>query len=127
MLRPKSFLVASRTSSAGTACVRSVDIDPPRQATLTQSFFHVPRWTENEPAAIRATERGRDRHRSLGLRPNELDVEVFREAGVKMAFRIGNRVNPLPLRDRYEINRLGVRGDESMAAFRRKIKWGRWF
>jgi peptidoglycan/xylan/chitin deacetylase (PgdA/CDA1 family) len=54
-------------------------------------------------------------------------LEAFRDTGVKMAFRIGNRVNPLPLRDRYEINRLGVRGDESMAAFRRKIKWGRWF
>jgi len=53
--------------------------------------------------------------------------DVFRETGVKAAFRIGNRVNPLPLRDCYEINRLGVRGDESMAAFRRKIKWGRWF
>ena len=54
-------------------------------------------------------------------------LDAFREAGVKAAFRIGNRINPLPLRDRFEINRLGVRGDESLAAFRRKIKWGRWF
>ena len=54
-------------------------------------------------------------------------IDAFREAGVKAAFRIGNRINPLPLRDRHEIHRLGVRGDESMAFFRRKMKWGRWF
>jgi peptidoglycan/xylan/chitin deacetylase (PgdA/CDA1 family) len=53
--------------------------------------------------------------------------EIFRSAGVKAAFRIGNRINALPLRDRFEINRLGVRGDESFAVFRRHIKWGRWF
>jgi peptidoglycan/xylan/chitin deacetylase (PgdA/CDA1 family) len=53
-------------------------------------------------------------------------LEAFRLAGVRAAFRIGNRVNPLPLADRFEINRLGVRGDESLAAFRRKVRWGRW-
>jgi peptidoglycan/xylan/chitin deacetylase (PgdA/CDA1 family) len=53
--------------------------------------------------------------------------EVLRCAGLKAAFRIGNRINSLPLSNRYEINRLGIRGDESMAIFRRKIKWGRWF
>jgi peptidoglycan/xylan/chitin deacetylase (PgdA/CDA1 family) len=54
-------------------------------------------------------------------------IAAFRNAGVKAAFRIGNRVNPLPLRDRFEINRLGVRGDESLSVFQRKIRWGRWF
>jgi len=53
--------------------------------------------------------------------------EAFYAAGIKAAFRIGNRVNPLPLRDRFDINRLGVRGDECFAVFQRKIKWGRWF
>jgi len=53
--------------------------------------------------------------------------EVLEKAGVKMAFRIGNRINPLTLRQPYEINRLGVRGDESLAVFQRKIKRGRWF
>jgi peptidoglycan/xylan/chitin deacetylase (PgdA/CDA1 family) len=54
-------------------------------------------------------------------------LEAFGVSGVKAAFRIGNRVNSLPLRDHFEINRLGVRGDESFAVFQRKIKWGRWF
>lgn len=46
-------------------------------------------------------------------------------AGVRLAFRIGNRLNRLPLADRFEIQRLGVRGDESFGAFQRKTRWGR--
>ena len=53
--------------------------------------------------------------------------EALQQTGIKAAFRIGNRINPLPLRDRFDINRLGVRGDESFAIFQRHIKWGRWF
>lgn len=51
---------------------------------------------------------------------------VLREHGVRLAFRIGNRVNRLPLADPLEIQRLGIRGDESFGAFQRKIRWGRW-
>ena len=47
------------------------------------------------------------------------------ENGVRLAFRIGNRINPLPLRDPLEVQRLSIRGDESLAAFQRKIRWGR--
>ena len=54
-------------------------------------------------------------------------LDAFRETGIKAAFRIGNRVNSLPPRDRFDINRLGVRGDQSQSFFRRHIKWGRWF
>lgn len=54
-------------------------------------------------------------------------VEVLEKTGVKAAFRIGNRVNPLPLRKRFEIQRIGVRGDVSREAVQRKIKKGRWF
>ncbi len=50
---------------------------------------------------------------------------VLDECGVRLALRIGNRVNPLPLRDRYEVNRLGVRGDRSFESFQRKLRWGR--
>lgn len=50
---------------------------------------------------------------------------ALRDAGVRLAFRIGNRINPLPLRGPFEINRLGIRGDESFGAFQRKIRWGR--
>jgi peptidoglycan/xylan/chitin deacetylase (PgdA/CDA1 family) len=50
---------------------------------------------------------------------------ALRECGVRLAFRIGNRVNRLPLTDSFEIQRLGVRGDESFSSFQRKIRWGR--
>lgn len=46
-------------------------------------------------------------------------------AGIRLGFRIGNRINaPMP-RDRFELNRLDIRGDRSFAAFRRKMLWGR--
>jgi peptidoglycan/xylan/chitin deacetylase (PgdA/CDA1 family) len=68
----------------------------------------------------------------FGRRPNKKSdylamVSVFEKAGVKAAFRIGNRVNSLPLCERFEIQRIGVRGDESLAEFQRRIKRGRWF
>ena len=40
---------------------------------------------------------------------------------MRIAFRIGNRINRLPLRDRFEINRLGVRGDRELGFFRRQL------
>lgn len=51
----------------------------------------------------------------------------LRAINVRIAFRIGNRINRLPLSDGFEINRLGVRGDRGLAAFQRQIWWGRWF
>ena len=47
------------------------------------------------------------------------------ENGVRLAFRVGNRINRLPLLDPLEVERLSVRGDESFARFQRKIRWGR--
>ena len=51
--------------------------------------------------------------------------KVLNDSGVQVAFRIGNRVNALPLRDRFELNRIGVRGDRSFETFQRKLRWGR--
>lgn len=45
----------------------------------------------------------------------------MRAYGVSLAFRVGNRVNGLPLADPLEIQRLSVRGDESLGAFQRKV------
>ena len=53
--------------------------------------------------------------------------QVLEENGVRLAFRIGNRINRLPLADPLEIQRLGVRGDASFGAFQRRIYWGRLF
>jgi peptidoglycan/xylan/chitin deacetylase (PgdA/CDA1 family) len=46
-------------------------------------------------------------------------------AGIVVAFRIGNRVNPLPLRAPLEIQRTEIRGDEPFRAFRWKVRRGR--
>jgi peptidoglycan/xylan/chitin deacetylase (PgdA/CDA1 family) len=52
-------------------------------------------------------------------------LAALRGAGVAIAFRIGNRVNPLPLRDPLEIQRTEVRGDEPFWAFAWKVRRGR--
>jgi peptidoglycan/xylan/chitin deacetylase (PgdA/CDA1 family) len=50
---------------------------------------------------------------------------VFAQFGIKFAFRIGNRLNGWPLTDLYEIQRLDIRGTDSMSAFKRKLRWGK--
>ncbi len=50
---------------------------------------------------------------------------ALRGAGIEIAFRIGNRINPQPLRRVFEVERIGPRGDCSAAYFRRQIRWGR--
>ncbi|MSU66007.1 MAG: hypothetical protein EXS38_07910 [Opitutus sp.] len=47
------------------------------------------------------------------------------ECGLQLGFRIGNRINRLPLADPFAVQRLGVRGDESFASFQRKLRWGK--
>ncbi len=67
-----------------------------------------------------------------GGRPRDRRVRatmqaVLRTCGVTLAFRVGNRVNALPLADPLEIQRLSIRGDESFWAFQRKVAWGKFF
>ncbi|HET6410459.1 MAG TPA: polysaccharide deacetylase family protein [Anaeromyxobacter sp.] len=52
-------------------------------------------------------------------------LAAVRRAGVRAAFRIGNRVNPLPLREPLEICRTEIRGDEPFWAFRFRVRFGR--
>ena len=51
--------------------------------------------------------------------------KALSDAGVKLAFRIGGRVNKLPLPDPFEVNRIGPRGDRSDGDFRWRVRWGR--
>jgi len=46
-------------------------------------------------------------------------------AGVACAMRIGNRVNRLPLRNRYELRRINVKGTDTAWEFRTKVRKGR--
>jgi peptidoglycan/xylan/chitin deacetylase (PgdA/CDA1 family) len=52
-------------------------------------------------------------------------LEAVRRAGVEVAFRIGNRVNPLPLRAPLEVFRTEIQGDEPFWAFAWKLRTGR--
>ena len=52
-------------------------------------------------------------------------LAAVRSAGVVAAFRIGNRVNALPLEAPLQIERTEIRGDESFATFAWKVRTGR--
>jgi peptidoglycan/xylan/chitin deacetylase (PgdA/CDA1 family) len=67
-----------------------------------------------------------------GGRPKNEDIKnkmynIMFQFGIKFAFRIGNRLNAWPLAYPYEIQRLDIQGKDSMAAFKRKIRWGKLF
>lgn len=53
--------------------------------------------------------------------------DLFRANGIEIAFRIGNRINPFQIKDYFEINRIDVRGTDSLEAFKRKVRWGKIF
>jgi peptidoglycan/xylan/chitin deacetylase (PgdA/CDA1 family) len=50
---------------------------------------------------------------------------AFQNSGIVCAFRIGNRINKLPLKDPYKIERIDIRGDESFFKFRLKVGFGK--
>lgn len=50
---------------------------------------------------------------------------IFEQLGIKMAFRIGNRINTLPLTNQYEIERIDIRGTDNLEDFISKVKWGK--
>ena len=50
---------------------------------------------------------------------------IFKELGIISAFRIGNRLNILPLKDQYKIERIDIRGNDSFLKFRLKLRFGK--
>ena len=50
---------------------------------------------------------------------------LLEQYGIKYGLRIGNRINRFPLNTRYEIQRIDIRGFESMEVFKKKIVLGR--
>jgi len=51
--------------------------------------------------------------------------EVFKKSGLDFAFRIGNRINHFPLKEKYEIKRIDIKGTDSFFIFKIKLKKGR--
>ena len=42
-----------------------------------------------------------------------------------MAFRIGNRVNSFPLQSKFEIQRIDIKGQDTLLKFKWKLKIGK--
>lgn len=54
-------------------------------------------------------------------------IQLFKNAGILYAMRIGNRVNKLSLKHLYNIQRIDIRGNESFTKFKWKVKFGKLF
>jgi peptidoglycan/xylan/chitin deacetylase (PgdA/CDA1 family) len=52
-------------------------------------------------------------------------VNVFKQFKLDFALRIGNRINPWPVSQQYEIQRIDIRGTDSFFIFRTKVRKGR--
>ncbi len=51
--------------------------------------------------------------------------DLFREFNVDFALRIGNRINPLPFTDPYELKRIDIKGTDGFRTFKIKLRKGR--
>jgi peptidoglycan/xylan/chitin deacetylase (PgdA/CDA1 family) len=56
---------------------------------------------------------------------SELFISVLKKNGIKLAFRIGNRLNKLPLSSKYQLQRIDVKGEMSLFKFGFKLKFGK--
>lgn len=62
--------------------------------------------------------------RPTGIRKSELH-QLMKVEGIEAAFRIGNRINKIPLADIYDINRIDIWGTHSLEDFKIKLKKGK--
>ncbi|GAB3909454.1 hypothetical protein GCM10028803_47050 [Larkinella knui] len=65
-----------------------------------------------------------------GGRPNDPAIkramqELMQQSGIRLAFRIGNRLNRFPVGNRFELQRLDIRGTDSLGRFIRKVRIGK--
>jgi peptidoglycan/xylan/chitin deacetylase (PgdA/CDA1 family) len=51
--------------------------------------------------------------------------EIFRNAKLLFALRIGNRINGWPVKDPFELKRIDIRGTDNFYTFRTKLRKGR--
>lgn len=51
--------------------------------------------------------------------------QTLQQNGIAMGFKIGNRVNKFPFADNYEIQRLDIKGEDSLLKFRLKLRFGK--
>ncbi|MEO5999886.1 MAG: polysaccharide deacetylase family protein [Chitinophagaceae bacterium] len=58
------------------------------------------------------------------IKRNQL-FQTLQANGIQLAFRIGNRVNKLPVKNKFLLQRIDVRGDESFSRFKFILVMGR--
>lgn len=51
--------------------------------------------------------------------------QLLEKNNIKMAFRIGNRVNNFPFKNNYEIQRIDIKGEDSLFSFKWKLLLGK--
>lgn len=51
--------------------------------------------------------------------------QLLEKYGIKYGLRIGNRINSFPLKSKFEIQRIDIRGYDSMLVFKKRILFGR--
>jgi peptidoglycan/xylan/chitin deacetylase (PgdA/CDA1 family) len=54
-----------------------------------------------------------------------LFFELLKNNGIEYGLRIGNKINKWPIKNKYEVKRIDVRGNDSFWAFKTKLKKGR--
>lgn len=54
-------------------------------------------------------------------------INLLHKNQIAYGLRIGNRVNTFPFKNNYEIQRLDIKGEDSLATFKRKLKFGKLF
>jgi peptidoglycan/xylan/chitin deacetylase (PgdA/CDA1 family) len=67
---------------------------------------------------------------AYGARPKNAAIlrgmkKDFQNSNILAAFRIGNRVNSLKVKDLYELNRIDIRGTDSWTEIKKKIIYGK--
>jgi hypothetical protein len=50
---------------------------------------------------------------------------IFKSHGIQFAFRIGNRINKLFLKDKYLIQRINITGNETLWKFKLMCRFGK--
>ncbi|MEI8046763.1 MAG: polysaccharide deacetylase family protein [Bacteroidota bacterium] len=51
--------------------------------------------------------------------------DLLEKSGIRYGFRIGNKINKWPIKNRYEVKRIDIRGDDSFWTFKTKLRKGR--
>jgi len=57
----------------------------------------------------------------------EAFFDLLRTQNFKFGLRIGNRLNKFPFKEPFEIQRLDIKGEYSLARFQRKLRFGKLF